>query len=147
MVDKNSHKIEWDRASIELDSEGWNGVLYAPNDNMPFLLAYRPQVSRFLRLCRILGATRALVSKETGLQGLNQLNNALIALADQKGDFTAIWHKEHHRDMFNEALGQALSLEDEDPEEQLLHLFDDQLGPLKAKWMQLFETMRARETL
>ena len=93
---------------------------------LPALLAHRPQMSRFLRCSRIVGAARAIALTELGPEGLHAFGAAMVSIEDCKGDFTVVWHKSDHRAEFESIVARALAMEGENPNDQLMHrLMDD----------------------
>jgi hypothetical protein len=63
----------------------------------PDLIAHRPEPWRFTRLVRVLGATKALATQQIGPDAAQAITEAMLSIADYKGDFHIIWRQSKHK--------------------------------------------------
>lgn len=79
----------------------------------PDLIAYRPEPWRFTRLARILGAAKALAAQQMGADATRLISEAMVSIADYKGDFWIIWRGSKYRPEFDRIANSALLIEGE----------------------------------
>jgi hypothetical protein len=120
----DSSEIDWAGLTIEVSQDGVSTAILNSSD-MPKLAAHRPEARRLFRLARIFGAAKALSRSRLGPDGPQMLSIALASLEDYKGDFLATWHASRNQDAFEQIIAEAMTLEGEDPVEQLTHGFVD----------------------
>jgi hypothetical protein len=113
-----------DRIPIDLSEHGFSGTVRqetSPGQNLPDLIAHRPEPWRFLRLARIVGAAKAIADRELGHEQAEVLVNAMVSISDFKGDFGVIWRRSSHQERFEDIVDQALASQGE---EEILHDID-----------------------
>ena len=79
----------------------------------PDLIAHRPEPWRFTRLARVLGATKALATQQIGAGAAQAITEAMMSMADYKGDFHIIWRQSKHNEAFDAIAARALLIEGE----------------------------------
>lgn len=97
---------------IELSEGGLLGTVR--DTGQPDLVAHLPEAWRFLRLARIVGASKTIAFQDIGFDGSLRIVEAMESISDLKGEFRVTWRGSKHRPEFDEIMRRALAVERED---------------------------------
>jgi hypothetical protein len=79
----------------------------------PELCVYEPEIWRFLRLSRVLGAAKTIAHIRLGDGAKDDLQEAISCISDCEGEFHVTWKDPVRRSRYEQILEEALLIENE----------------------------------